>query len=285
MSGFEAVDAAGIELGEHPIWDPERERVGWVDVFAGQLRWVAGEGIDIWDFPAPLGAAAMRRGGGVVAAAGSGIHFRDAAGGTDREPIIGLLSAGVRFNDGACDPAGNFLCGTMATDGAPGRGRLYRVTPDGGVETLASGISESNGLSWSPDGETMYYVDSAEPVVRRYRYRADAVPERERNLCSIDGGGTPDGICADAEAAIWIAIWERGELWRVSPAGETLAIVQTPVSRPTCPSFGAPGLKRLFLATAWEGMSELERRGEPYAGHLLAYDPPVPGIAAPAFAG
>jgi sugar lactone lactonase YvrE len=286
MSSFEVVDAAGIELGEHPIWDPVDGRVGWVDVFAGTLRWLDYECLERWDFPAPLGAAALRRSGGVVAAAGDGIHFRDATGRSDREPITGFLPRGVRFNDAACDPDGNFVCGTMSLTGERGRGSLYRVHPDGEVETLGSGLTESNGLAWSHDGETLYHVDSGEPAVRRYAYHAHLPLERGPDLCAVpQAGGVPDGLCVDAEDAIWIGIWEGGALWRVSPCGEILEVVEVPVSRPTCPAFGGPGLVRLFVATAWEGMGESERAAEPWAGHLLAYEPPVRGAPAPTFSG
>lgn len=283
MTSFEVIDSAGIELGEHPIWDAGSARVAWVDVFGGQLRWVGGE---TWRFPAPLGAVALRERGGVVAAAGKGIHFRDAGGRVDREPITGFLPEEVRFNDAACDPTGNFVCGTVSIHGEAGCGSLYRISPDGQVEILASGVTESNGLAWSRDGATMYYVDSGEPVVRRYDYHPDLLPERVADLCSVpEGRGIPDGLCVDADGALWVSIWEGGEVWRVSPQGELLDVIDAPVSRPTCAAFGGPGLGRLFLATAWEGMDESERAAEPWAGHLLACDPPVPGTAVPAFAG
>jgi sugar lactone lactonase YvrE len=222
----------------------------------------------------------------VVAAAGDGIHFRDGAGRADRETITGFLPDDVRFNDAACDPTGNFVCGTVSLDGEPGRGSLYRIGPDGKVETLASGVTESNGLAWSPDGTTMYYVDSGEPVVRRYAYGADLPPERVADLCSVpEGRGSPDGLCVDADGALWIGIWEGAAVWRVSPQGEVLDVIEAPVSRPTCPTFGGPDLARLFVATAWEGMDDAERSAEPWAGHLLACDPPVPGAAVPVFAG
>jgi sugar lactone lactonase YvrE len=286
MSSFEVVDAAGIELGEHPVWDPEIGRAGWVDVFAGELRWLDDDGVERWRFPAPLGAVALRKSGGVVAAAGDGIHFRDAAGQTDREPITGFLPEGVRFNDAACDPDGNFVFGTTSLRGEPDRGSLYRVGADGDVETLASGVTESNGLAWSRDGATLYYVDSGEPVVRRYAYDPQLPPERGADLFTVpDGEGVPDGICIDVDGAVWVGIWEGGAVWRVSPQGEVLEVVETPVSRPTCPAFGGPGLVRLFVATAWEGMDESERGAEPWAGNLLAYEPAVPGAPAPAFAG
>jgi sugar lactone lactonase YvrE len=286
VSSFEVLDAAGIELGEHPVWDSGAGRVGWIDVFAGELRWVGDAAIECWRLPAPLGAVAVRESGGVVAAAGDGIHFRDGAGQADRAPITGFLPAGVRFNDAACDPDGNFLCGTTSLDAETGLGSLYRVSPDGEVETLAAGITESNGLAWSPDGGTLYYVDSGEPVVRRYSYDGDSIPQRGEDLCAVpDGQGVPDGICIDADGALWIGIWEGGALWHVARDGELLGVVDTPVSRPTCPAFGGPGLTRLFVATAWEGMAEPARAAEPWAGHLLAYDPAVPGAPVALFAG
>jgi sugar lactone lactonase YvrE len=286
MSSFGVIDPAGIELGEHPIWDPDNNRIGWVDVYAGELRWVDAHGTDHWQFPAPLGAAAMRWSGGAIAAAGDGIHFRDATGRTDREPIRGFLPGGVRFNDAACDRAGNFLCGTVSLYEEPGAGSLYRVRPSGEVETLLTRVTESNGLAWSHDGATMYYVDSGEPVVRRYAYHPDELPQRGDDLCEVPSGtGTPDGLCVDAEGAIWIAIWEGGALWRVSPEGEILEVLAVPVSRPTCPGFGGPGLSRLFVATASEGMDDAELGSEPWAGHLLAHEPPIPGTPAPVFAG
>jgi sugar lactone lactonase YvrE len=286
MSGFEVVDAAGIELGEHPVWDPESERVGWVDVFAGELRWFDDGGVERWQFPPPLGAVALRQSGGVVAAAGDGIHFRDAEGQTDRKPITGFLPPDVRFNDAACDPHGNFVFGTTSLWGDRDRGSLYRVGAGGEVETLASAVTESNGLAWSLDGATLYYVDSGEPVVRRYMYDPELPPERGEDLCVVpDGEGIPDGICVDVDGAVWVGIWEGAAVWRVSAEGEVLEVLETPVSRPTCPAFGGPRLTRLFVATAWEGMDEFERGAEPWAGHLLACEPDVQGAAVHAFVG
>jgi sugar lactone lactonase YvrE len=284
VNEFSVVDPAGVELGEHPLWDPVNARVGWVDVFSGVLRWVDDDGADQWRLPAPLGAAAMRRSGGVVAAAGDGIHFRDTSGEIDRYPILELIPDGVRFNDAACDPEGNFLCGTMAVDGQPERGRLYRVGPDGDVEVLLESVTESNGLAWSLDGETLYYVDSGEPVVRRYEYRAGEPLTRGPDLCEISGGA-PDGLCVDVTGAVWVGIWEGASLWRVSPDGERLETVSTPVSRPTCPSFGGVGLDQLFVASAWEGMDQTARDADPWAGHLLVCKPDVAGTPAHAFAG
>jgi sugar lactone lactonase YvrE len=286
ITSFSVVDPAGIQLGEHPLWDAAHGRIGWVDVFGGVLRWVCNGALDLWQFPEPLGAAGLRRSGGVIAAAGDGLHFRDAAGREDREPITGLLPEGVRFNDGACDPHGHFICGTTSLDGQRDRGSLYRISPEGDVEILESSITESNGLAWSPKGTTLYYVDSGEPAVRRYRYRSGEPLSREQDLIEVvDGHSVPDGLCIDGAGALWVALWEGSALWRVSPEGELLEALPTPTSRPTCATFGGAHLERLFVATAWEGLDQSARSEEPWAGHLLACETRVPGAGAHAFWG
>src|SRR5579859_5013185 len=79
----------------------------------------------------------------------------------------------ARFNDGACDPAGRFWAGTVTVDVRPCAGRLYRLDPDGTVTTVLDGVTESNGLGWSLDGGTFYFIDSGEPEPRIRAFRHD----------------------------------------------------------------------------------------------------------------
>src|SRR3712207_8142296 len=67
---------------------------------------------------------------------------------------------GVRMNEGATDPHGRFYCGSMAYDMTPGAGTLYRLDPNGAIRVVLSDVTCSNGLAWSPDTGTAYYVDS-----------------------------------------------------------------------------------------------------------------------------
>lgn len=283
---FEVRDPAGFELGEHPVWDAGSGRVGWVDVPTGDLRWLGRGLIETWSLPAPLGAVALRQRGGVVAAAGTGFEFRDASGNPDRDRIDGLLPSGVRYNDGACDPQGRFVIGTATVDGRRGGGALYRLDPAGAVTVLLEGVTESNGLCWSLDGAIFYYVDSGDPVIRRYAYSADGLLSRLPDFyVAADGDGVPDGLCIDAEGALWVAMWQGGTLRRLAPDGSELDVIPVPVSQPTCPAFVGRKLDRLVLATAWESLATDQRAEQPWAGHLLGTIPGVRGVAAHAFAG
>ncbi len=286
--GWETAYADDAELGERPLWDERTGTLIWVDSYGGIVHRLGDDAQHTaLAVGAPLGAAALREGGGLVVARGDGIAFIAPDGTADRPGIPFGLAGNVRFNDGACDPAGRFLIGTCAADGSAGIGALYSVSGDGAVVELLSGITESNGLAWSADGTTMYYVDSGEACLRAYPYdvAAGRIGDRRDLVVFGEGEGIPDGLITDADDAVWVAMWEGASVRRYSPAGELLLHIETPVSRPTCTAFGGPALDRLYLTTAWEGMDAEERAREPLAGSVLVARPGVRGVAAARFAG
>ena len=105
--------------------------------------------------------------------------------------------AGTRMNDGACDPQGRFWGGTLADDHHTGGGTLYRLDREGRTEVVLEGLTISNGIGWSPDGRTMYLVDSAIYGGGRVnRYAPDGslrdvypIPARECTCCAFGGPG------------------------------------------------------------------------------------------------
>jgi sugar lactone lactonase YvrE len=287
-TNWEVAFADDAQLAEHPLWDERGDVVLWVDINAGRVHRLDMDGRhDAAEVGAPLGAAALRAGGGLLVARGDGVAFLGPDGTPDRDEIPFRHPANVRFNDGACDPFGRFLIGTCSTDGSEGRGALYSVAPDGAVSELLSGVTESNGLAWSLDGRTLFYVDSGEPCLRAYPYDPESGRLGDRRDIVRFGAhdGTPDGLVADGDGAVWVALWGGACVRRYSPAGELLARLETPVSQPSCPAFGGPELDRLYVATAWEGMSEEQHAREPLAGSLLVCRPGVTGRPGARFAG
>ena len=294
---WEVVVAAGAELGERPVWDHLRSCLVWVDINAGRLhRYRPEEGDQLilelagGGQPIAIGAAAPRRGGGYVLAAADGFRLT----GPDGEPEAGPLrppgmGPDIRFNDGACDPAGRFWAGTVAADRRLGAGALYRLDPDLTITTMLEGVTESNGLGWSPDGTLFYYIDSGEPRPRIRVFGFDPATGElgdSRDLVTFPGDGVvPDGLVVDAAGCLWVALWGGSAVHRYSPDGALLAEFPVPVSQPTCPAFGGPGLSDLYVTTAWEGMGEGERAAQPLAGHLLLGHPGTTGQRAPSFAG
>jgi sugar lactone lactonase YvrE len=268
--------SAQAELGERPFWDPAVDALMWVDILAGHLhRYRPGAGDSVFHTAGvAVGAAGPRAGGGYVLAAADGFRLVDAAGqpsgGPWRPP--GML-ADVRFNDAVCDPAGRFWAGTVAGDRRAGAGVLYRLDPSGQISVVLDGVTESNGLGWSPDGGTFYYIDSGEPRPRIRSFPCDLAAGTlgaPRDLVQPPASfGIPDGLVVDADGCLWVAFWGGGAVRRYSPAGELMAELPVPVSQPSCPAFGGPGLEDLYVTTAWENMTDAQRDAEPMAGCVL----------------
>ncbi len=288
MTEWEIAFRDDAELLERPVWDDRTGAVIWVECNAGFVhRLDIPGGHTAIDVGRRVGAAALRDNGGIVVARDDGLLFLGADGEPDRDEVPFSLASNVRFNDGACDPAGRFVVGTCSTDGSRGQGALYSVAPDGRVTELLSGITESNGLAWSLDGLTMYYIDTGEPKIRRYSYDPSTgmLGDMDVLITFSEGEGIADGLIIDAEDVLWAAMWEGFSVCRISSDGRVLQRLATPVSRPTCPAFGGPGLDRLYLTTAWEGMDAAARAAEPLAGSLLVTVPGSKGLPAYRFAG
>jgi sugar lactone lactonase YvrE len=280
---------AGAEVAERPLWDERHGCLVWVEVTAGRLhryRPVFGDDV-LAQLEVPLGAAGLRSGGGYVLAAGDGFHLVDQDGRREEGPFRPSdMAANVRFNDGACDPAGRFWAGTVALDSRRGGGALYRFDPDRSIHRVLGHVTESNGIGWSPDGETLYYVDSGEPRIRAFEFDAEVGSlGRVRDLVLLNEDEIPDGLTVDEEGCVWVALWGAGTVRRYSSSGVLLERLPVPVSRVSCPGFGGPDLADLYVTTAWEGMSVQERVAQPLAGHILRTRAGVKGRVASRFGG
>jgi sugar lactone lactonase YvrE len=272
---------AGAELGERPVWDASAGAMIWVDILAGRLhrfrvadRGAARDDEVIVDLGVPIGSAAPRQGGGYVLAAADGIRLTGPDGtpvGAPNRPAD--MTDDQQFNDGACDPAGRFWAGTTSAGLRPGASALYRLDGDGRITRMLTGVTESNGIGWSPDGSTMYYIDSGEKPRRVRAFDYDVISgtiggEREL-ICYPAEDDYPDGLVVDAGGHLWIAFWGGGQVRRYDPAGGLVEVVKLPVSRPTCAGFGGPDLDELYVTSAWEELDAAQRAAEPLAGHVL----------------
>jgi sugar lactone lactonase YvrE len=197
---------------EGPVWSPSWGGLRWVDMFAGDVLSMGLDGagpvgqISRRHVGAIAAALRPRREGGAVIAVERGFILEGADGGLDPLPDV-WTDAGLRMNEGGCDPDGRFYCGSMAYDKAPGRGTVYRLEPDRSVSVAFGGSTISNGLAWSPDGSLAYYIDSDASRVDVFDYDADAGLTDRRTLIELpDGAGDPDGMTVDADGHLWVAL-------------------------------------------------------------------------------
>ncbi|MBZ4192166.1 SMP-30/gluconolactonase/LRE family protein [Niabella beijingensis] len=185
-----------------------------------------------------------------------------------------------RCNDGKCDAAGRLWIGTMEVDARSGQGALYRF--DG--RTLVKMISKrsiSNGLCWSADNRTMYYIDSPEQNIKAYDFDlSSGTISNERVVVTIDvPGSLPDGMCMDAEGMLWVAIWGGSAVHRYNPrSGALIGRVLVAAPHVSNCAFGGKNGQQLFITTARKDLDAAQLERYPLSGSLFIADTGIKGL-------
>ena len=281
------------QLGEGAVWDVADGVLWWVDITAGHIHRFdpSTGGNKSWDFGEPVGCLARRDAGGLIVAARSGFHLFDPSTGR-REPLAAPEAdrPGNRFNDGATDNQGRFWAGTMKDDGGPPArvGQFYRFDPDRSVTPFFEKAYTPNGMTFSPDGRTMYLSDSnpAMRVIWACDYDPDTgTPSNQRVFFDTARmAGRPDGGTVDADGCYWMAGVDGAQVVRITPRGKVDRIIDMPVGKPTKPMFGGPGLDTLFVTSIGAGFDN--DPSQPMAGGLFAITGlGVSGLSQARFAG
>lgn len=287
------VDAKAT-LGEGPLWDVETQTLLWVDIERGlvHVHDPAGEADRVVEIGYRVGAIAVTTDDQWMLATEHGFEQWDPVNpenGRVSRVWLDYIEPGLpdnRFNDGKCDPRGRFVAGTMSMKKTRGAGALHSLerdtkTGEYTVQTLVRDVTTSNGTTWSPTGETMYYIDTPTLRVDAFDYDLDTgqVANRRTIIEFAEGVGRPDGMTIDAEGMLWICHWEGARVTRWNPTtGELLQTIPMPVRRVTSCAFGGPDLDRLYITTASVGLSEEELAEQPLAGGLFMIEPGVKGL-------
>lgn len=289
MASFEAepVVQSRALLGESPIWDPRSQLVLWLDFRKQEIhRFSPSSGVDevIFAEPTAISAMALRRKGDLVVAAGRGFGFFsfDLAA----TEWIAAVEDGDRMNDGACDPVGRFLAGTASYERRPAAG-LYCLEPNLTVRRVLSGITLSNGIDWTSDGETMFFVDTPTREISSFRYDLETGDLSERRVFAdlTDTGGNPDGLTVDREGHVWVALFRAGEVHRYAPNSDLVQVVQIPAKFTTSCCFGGPDLSDLYVTSASRAMTSAQLVEEELAGSLFRIHTDTQGQEARFFEG
>lgn len=292
------------ELGESPFWSAEEARLYWVDI-AGRaaLRIHPASGAtERWPLPAEPGCMAPARTAGIpsgwVLALRDGIYRAQHWGGAlQRIAQLPYDPAHERANDGKCDPLGRFWVGTRDERPGGGGAAMYCIDARQGparVQKMWGGAGTLNGLGWSPDQRTLYSADTPTHRVEAREWDASSNtlgPARALHQFApkpagwqpeggVPYGGRPDGAAVDVQGNYWCALYEGGRVVQLSPAGELLQSIATPVVCPTMVCLGGPEGRTLLVTTARHGRPADELARTPLAGRVLVLAQPVdvPGL-------
>lgn len=268
------------ELAEGPYWDAPRERLLWVDILRGLVLEgrLAGDRVQVsreHRFDGMVGAVVVADDGSLLVASQERLVVIEPDGRRTPGPRIIAEGVAARNNDGASDPFGRFIVGTLSLGREANRECLYRVDIDGSLFAIDTDLSLSNGLAWSSDGRTFYSVDTLAGIVWKREY-SDPLGARERFL-SIDGG-YPDGICIDAEGNLWVAVWGSAEVRKFSPQGEQTAVVHTSAPHTSSVAFVGRHLDRLLITSGRQDLDTQQLDAFPDSGLLFLADVDAVGV-------
>lgn len=277
--------------GEGIQWNPRDGRIWWTDIEGRALWWYAPEGgasghIDMPDRVCTF--APRAHGPGFIVAFADEIALFDPETGA-RAPLHRFEpdNPHSRTNDGRTDRQGRFIVGGMNEGTGAPDSSVIRIDPDGSVAPLLDKVACANSICFSPDGETMYFADTPERVIRAYGYDGATGRLGEARVFAdmSDAPGLPDGSCVDAEGGVWNAEWEGRRVIRVAPDGRIDRIIDLPTWKPTCCAFGGDDLGTLFITTSRLMSDAQALADDPHAGGLFAVRPGVKGVSDTPFNG
>lgn len=289
-ANIQAVGRGRTAVGESPVWDADLDRLYWIDVRQTPAIHMLEPGSGVqrsWPLQEDVGSIALAGRNRLLAALRSGLAYFAVDTGkltpiVDPEPDL----PANRMNDGKCDPAGRFWCGSMNPESRIAEGSLYVLDPDQRCRRVLDDFLTPNGPAWSVDGRTMYLSDTRRGMIYAFAFDVATGTLGERRVFADLGAlpGGPDGATIDADDYLWSAQFDGSCVIRYDPTGRMDRVIRLPVTKPTSCSFGGEGYRQLFVTTATRGLTEEALRAEPLAGRVLVLDVGIAGLPPVAYA-
>lgn len=265
----EVFDSTACQLGEGPLWHPERGQLFWFDIVGCRLHTRDGSGPRTWSFGENVSAAGWVSRDELLIASETQLFLFEVE--TGRSHHVAPLEADIpatRSNDGRADPWGGFWIGTMGKKAEPGLGSIYRYYR-GEVRRLYPDISITNAICFAPDRSVAYWTDTNVGIIMRQRLDADTGwPEGapEAWLTLDPKSSRPDGAVVDAAGNLWNAQWGGHRVACYAPDGTLLRAVEFPAAHTSCPAFGGDDMSTLFCTSARQGLPDEALAAEPRNG-------------------
>ncbi len=275
----------GAMLGEGPVWDARAGKLWFVDIKQHRVHRLdpVTDTVESWPAPAQVGWVLPAEGGGLIAGLQTGLTTFDPATGAftplaDVEPDL----PGNRLNDATVAADGTIWFGSMDDGCELPTGRLHTFDGAAVTTTALPAIPITNGPAFSPDGATLYHVDTVEGVIHAVAIDADGEVGAMRDFVRIDSkDGNPDGAITDSAGNVWVGIWGGWCARCYAPDGSLVREVRTPCANVTKVALGGPALRTAYVTTAKGDLTEAELVGQPEAGNLFTFEVEVPGRVVP----
>lgn len=256
------------ELGEGPLWHPQRGQLFWFDILGRRLLTREGGTPRQWQFPEMVSAAGWTGQDTLLIASERQLFEFNLVSGRARE--VAPLEADrpdTRSNDGRADPMGGFWIGTMGKRAEPQAGAIYRFYK-GTLRRIVKNVTVPNAICFAPEGDRAYYADTVTGRVMAQPLDAEGWPVGTPSVF-LDlrrEGLNPDGAVTDARGNLWVAQWGASRVASYTPAGEFRGAISFEARHTSCPAFGGDALSTLYCTTAQEHLSEEILKAEPRNG-------------------
>jgi sugar lactone lactonase YvrE len=295
VSKVETLQMAQLEyeihslLGEGAFWNYKSQELYWIDIDGKKLHIYDPDIKTNRSFPTPtrIGTVVPQTDTTAVIALEDGIYIINTENGNievlsdiEKEMTIN------RFNDGKCDPNGNLWVGSMHLEQAVPMGSVYKISATGETIKMIDSVTISNGIVWTKDATTMYYIDTPTQNIQAFDFDVvTSTLSNERTAVRVSEAlGFPDGMAIDEEDMLWVGLWNGNAVGRFDPkSGELISRIEVPAHNVTSCAFGGENLDILYITTASVDMTEEEKVNYPLAGSLFVVDPGVKGVCSEFF--
>jgi xylono-1,5-lactonase len=268
-------------LGEGPTWDPDSQRLYWVDILENRIYRYdpADESTSSWTTPEHVGFVVVRPNGGLLAGFKSGLHYvalNDNGSVTaSRIDRVDRRRDDVRFNDATSDAEGRIWACTLGGTPEEPLGTYYCYDTDLSRRTVDAGYLVANGPALSPDRRLLYTVETAgHPGRPQGVYVSHITPEGtlEAQRLLIDWrayDSAPDGVVTDGEGNLWLGEFRGNVVRCFSRDGEQLASVPLPAWSVTKAVFGGKRGDLLYVTSGRVDVDEETLARYPDTGGLI----------------
>ena len=270
-------------VGEGALWNYETQTFWWIDIEGKTLNIFdpkTKENIE-YETPSRIGTVVPSESGTAIIAVEEGIMELDLQ--TKKTTLINPVDSDIketRLNDGKCDPAGRLYVGSMDRKTTDPYGSLYRID-QGKATQLLDSITISNGIVWTKDKKTMYYIDTPTGKVMAYDYEISTgdITNPRVAINVPKSVGSPDGMAIDENDNLWVGMWNGNAIIHYDPlTGKKLAQIDVPAHNVTTCAFGGSDLDTLYITTARVDMSDAELDEKPLSGSVFKCVPGVRGV-------
>jgi len=274
------------KLGEGAIWNHQTQEFFWVDIEGRLLHIYNPKTKKNRSFPTPSRIGTVVPSGketAIIALEDGMYSINTITGDIELFTKVESDQPENRFNDGKCDPAGRLWVGSMHLEQITGRANLYRIDPDGTATKMLDSITISNGIVWTKDQKTMYYIDTPTGHIQGYDYEVNTgTISNERIAVEVPTAlGYPDGMTIDENDMLWVGLWNGNAVANFNPlTGKLIRKIEVPAHNVTACAFGGENLDLLYITTASVDMTAEEMTEFPDAGSVFVAKPGVKGLEA-----